>query len=343
MRSPDPVWLGNGVPALGALGPVQPDVVQLAEDLVILEEAGRVRVKGHRADRAPETRRVPRLVTHLGNVICQMCSDDDQDSPLAATGHGWSVRSRGKCCPPGLPPPWCGCCQCCHDPGSCENGAQGEEDGGETGTPPSDPRPPPWPWSLWPSSRLSWWLCSLSGMSLMSLFNIALIWCWTLQSWPRAGDWKVEAAAPHNHRQHRYSESSQSCRHQQPMRRGQSQNQPIAWRRPSGVRASPRLIMALIQRSNQFVWLLIAICIFNQCQNYQQQNLSSSFELRRSLFLINLCVVLKTCSRTCRTGKLCPFPICLWVGWLCFSYDTYDSDSAVGQWQWACWYLLFIV
>ena len=133
-----------------------------------------------------------------------------RDSPSAATGRGWSVRSRGKCCPRGRPPPWCGCCLCCHDPGSCESGARGEEVGGETGTPPSDPRPPPWPWSLWPSSRLSWLLWSLSGMSLMSLFNIALIWCWTLQSWPRAGDWKVEAAAPHNHRQHRYSQRSHS-------------------------------------------------------------------------------------------------------------------------------------
>ena len=57
------------MPALGALGPVQPDVVQLAEDSVILEEAGGVRVKGHRAHRAPETRRVPGLVTNLGDQM----------------------------------------------------------------------------------------------------------------------------------------------------------------------------------------------------------------------------------------------------------------------------------
>ena len=44
MGSPDPVRLGDWVATLGALGPVQPDVVQLAEDLVILEETGGVRV-----------------------------------------------------------------------------------------------------------------------------------------------------------------------------------------------------------------------------------------------------------------------------------------------------------
>ena len=64
--------------ALGALGPVQSDIVQLAEDLVILEEAARVRVEGHRAHRAPQTRRVPGLVTHLRDHG-HMTSDDDQD------------------------------------------------------------------------------------------------------------------------------------------------------------------------------------------------------------------------------------------------------------------------
>ena len=63
---------------LGALGAVQPDVVQLAEHLVILEEAARVRVEGHRAHRAPQTRRVPGLVTHLRDHG-HMTSDDDQD------------------------------------------------------------------------------------------------------------------------------------------------------------------------------------------------------------------------------------------------------------------------
>ena len=53
--------------ALGALGPVQPDIVQLAEDLVILEEAGGVAVERRSAHRAPETRRVPALVPDLAS------------------------------------------------------------------------------------------------------------------------------------------------------------------------------------------------------------------------------------------------------------------------------------
>lgn len=44
--SPDPVSLGDGVAALGALGPVQPHVVHLAEDLVVLQETRGVTVQG---------------------------------------------------------------------------------------------------------------------------------------------------------------------------------------------------------------------------------------------------------------------------------------------------------
>ena len=67
--------------ALGALGPVQSDVVQLAEDLVILQEAGGVRIEGQRAHRAPETPRVPGLVTHLRSMVTLVTSSHDGHKP----------------------------------------------------------------------------------------------------------------------------------------------------------------------------------------------------------------------------------------------------------------------
>ena len=46
MSSPDPVRLCDGMTTFGAFGSVKSDVVHLAEDLVILQEAGRVAVEG---------------------------------------------------------------------------------------------------------------------------------------------------------------------------------------------------------------------------------------------------------------------------------------------------------
>merc|ERR1712038_118235 len=43
---PDPVRLGNRVATLGALRPVKSHVVNLAEDLVVLQETGGVAVQG---------------------------------------------------------------------------------------------------------------------------------------------------------------------------------------------------------------------------------------------------------------------------------------------------------
>ena len=63
--SPDPVRLGDRVATLGALRPVEPHVVNLAEDLVVLQEAGGVTVEGVLTDRAPQTLRVPAFVSNL--------------------------------------------------------------------------------------------------------------------------------------------------------------------------------------------------------------------------------------------------------------------------------------
>ena len=62
---PDPVSLGDRVAALGALGPVQPHVVNLAEDLVVLQETRGVTVEGGLTHGAPQTVGVPALVSDL--------------------------------------------------------------------------------------------------------------------------------------------------------------------------------------------------------------------------------------------------------------------------------------
>ena len=72
--SPDPVGLGDGVATLGALGPVQPHVVNLAEDLVVLQETRGVAVQGVLTHRAPQTLRVPAFVSNLVRRIITHCS-----------------------------------------------------------------------------------------------------------------------------------------------------------------------------------------------------------------------------------------------------------------------------
>ena len=65
MSSPDPVRLCDGMTTFGAFGSVKSDVVHLAEDLVVLQEAGRVAVEGRMAAGAPQTLRVPAFITNL--------------------------------------------------------------------------------------------------------------------------------------------------------------------------------------------------------------------------------------------------------------------------------------
>ena len=53
--SPDPVRLGDRVATLGALRPVKSHVVNLAEDLVVLQETGGVTVERVLTDRTSQT------------------------------------------------------------------------------------------------------------------------------------------------------------------------------------------------------------------------------------------------------------------------------------------------
>ena len=55
MGPPDPVRLGDRVATLGALRPVKSHVVNLAEDLVVLQETGGVTVEGVLTDRTSQT------------------------------------------------------------------------------------------------------------------------------------------------------------------------------------------------------------------------------------------------------------------------------------------------
>ena len=71
---PDPVRLGDRVATLGALRPVKSHVVNLAEDLVVLQETRGVAVLGVLTHRAPQTLRVPAFVSNLVRTIITHCS-----------------------------------------------------------------------------------------------------------------------------------------------------------------------------------------------------------------------------------------------------------------------------